>query len=98
MLNGILRRRYYQFLTLVVILQSHDFICKSTLGYSGHSFRRGAAQHAADSGMLYEDIQKLGRWTSPAFLLYFTSSAQTLYNLNRNFQTGRPVALPRATA
>ena len=52
-------------------------------------------QHAADSG---EDIQKLGRWTSPAFLLYFTSSAQTLYNLNRNFQTGRPVALPRATA
>lgn len=70
----------------------------SSLSYSGHSFRRGAAQHAADSGMLYEDIQKLGGWTSPAFLLYFASSSPTLYNLKRKFQTGRPVALPRTTA
>lgn len=29
--------------------------------YSGHSFRKGAAQHTADNGMLNEDIQKLGR-------------------------------------
>lgn len=33
----------------------------SSLGFSGHSFRRGAAQHASDNGMLDEDIQKLGR-------------------------------------
>ena len=64
--------------------------------YSGHSFRRGAAQHASDNGMLDEDIQKLGRWSSETFGLYFTTSAQTLFNLNMNLQTGRPVALPRA--
>ena len=48
------------------------------------------------NGMLDEDIQKLGRWTSASFRLYFVASAQTLYNLNMNFKTGRPVALPRA--
>lgn len=46
--------------------------------------------------MLDENIQKLGRWSSESFRLYFTTSAQTLYNLNMNFQTGRPVALPQA--
>ncbi len=46
--------------------------------------------------MLDEDIQKLGRWTSASFRLYFVASTQTLYNLNMNFQTGRPVALPTA--
>lgn len=65
-------------------------------GYSSHSFRRGAAQHASDNGMLDEDTQKLGRWSSESFRLYFTTSAQTLYNLNMSFQTGRPVALQRA--
>ena len=30
-------------------------------GYSGHSFRRGAAQHASDMGMLDSEIQTLGR-------------------------------------
>lgn len=29
--------------------------------YSGHSFRKGAAQHASDNGMLDKHIQKLGR-------------------------------------
>lgn len=33
----------------------------SALGFSGHSFRREAAQHASDNGILDEDIQKLGR-------------------------------------
>jgi integrase len=32
-----------------------------TDGYSGHSFRKGAAQHAHDSGILDEQIQVLGR-------------------------------------
>lgn len=65
--------------------------------YSGHSFRKRAAQHAADNGMLNDDIQKLGRWSGESFRLYFTTSTQTLYNLNMNFQTGCPVALPRAS-
>ena len=32
--------------------------------YSGHSFQKGAAQHASDNGMLDKHIQKLGRWSS----------------------------------
>ena len=64
--------------------------------YSGHSFRKGAAQHAADHGMLDEMIQKLGRWTSNTFRLYFTTSPESLYNLNLSFQKGMPLAVPRA--
>ena len=56
---------------------------KSLPGLRGHSSRREAAQHTADGGMLYEDIQKLGLSTSPAFLLYLTSFAQTLSYFNR---------------
>ena len=65
--------------------------------YSGHSFRKGAAQHAADHGMLNEIIQKLGRWTSNAFRLYFTTLPELLYNLNLSFQKGMPLAVPMAT-
>lgn len=68
----------------------------SCLEYSKHSFRRGAAQHVSHNGMLDKDIQKLGQWRSEIFRLYFTTSAQTLYNLYLNFQTGHPVALARA--
>lgn len=62
-------------------------------GYSGHSFRRGAAQHASDNGMLEEHIQLLGRWTSQSFRLYFDASKTKLYTLNRQFQTGRRPAV-----
>ncbi len=61
--------------------------------YSGHSFRKGAAQYASDNGMLDEHIQKLGRWSSQAFHLYFQTSTATLYSLNLRFQTGRPPAV-----
>jgi integrase len=57
-------------------------------GYSGHSFRRGAAQHASDMGMLDSEIQTLGRWSSAAFQLYFTLSPLRLRQLNFQFQTG----------
>ena len=69
----------------------------SEANYSGHSFRKGAAQHAADHGMLDESIQRLGRWTSNAFKLYFTTTPETLFNLNLSFQKGMPIAVPRAT-
>lgn len=61
------------------------FIGVSATGFSGHSFRRDTAQNASDNGMLDKDIQKLGRWTSASFRLYFVASAQTLFNLNMNF-------------
>lgn len=72
------------------------FIGVSVTGFLGHSFRRDTAQHASDNGMLDKDIQKLSRWTSASFRLYFVASAQTLFNLNMNFRTDRPVALPTA--
>lgn len=46
--------------------------------------------------MLDEMIQKLGRWTSNAFRLYFTTSFESLYNINLSFQKDMPLAVPRA--
>ncbi len=65
--------------------------------YSGHSFRKGAAQHLTDQGILDESIQRLGRWISNAFKLYFTSTPETLFNLNVSLQKGIPLAVSRAT-
>lgn len=69
----------------------------SNTSFSGHSFRKGAAQHAADHGILDENIQRLGRWTSNAFKLYFTTTPETLFNLNLSFQKGMLLAIPRAS-
>ncbi len=44
--------------------------------------------------MLDESIQKLGRWTSNAFKLYFTTNPETLFNLNLSFHKGMPLAIP----
>jgi hypothetical protein len=63
--------------------------------YSRHSFRKGAAQHAFDNDMLDENIQRLRRWTSNAFQLYFKTSMESRFHLNLNFQQGRPLAIPR---
>lgn len=38
-------------------------------GYSGHSFRRGAASSAATLGLTDLEIQQLGRWRSDAYKL-----------------------------
>ena len=38
--------------------------------YKGHSFRRGAASHAADAGMSDAQIRALGRWKSNTFQKY----------------------------
>jgi hypothetical protein len=46
----------------------------NTKGFSGHSFRKGATQHAHDSGLLNEQIETLGRWSSDAFQLYSKAS------------------------
>ena len=57
--------------------------------YLGHSFCRGAAQHAADNGILDVDIQQLGRWSSDAFKLYFNTSLTHCFSLNKRFFTGK---------
>ena len=38
--------------------------------YKGHSFRIGAASHAADKGLSDAQIRLSGRWKSTAFLKY----------------------------
>ena len=65
--NGALTRQR----TIQILKQRLDHKGISSNHFSGHSFRKGAAQHAADNGMLEEQIKKLGRWTSDAFKLYF---------------------------
>lgn len=72
------------------ILQANGVPCQS---YSAHSFHKGAAQHASDNDMLDKHIQKLGRWSSQVFQLYFKASTASLYSLNLRFQTGRPPAV-----
>ncbi len=69
----------------------------SESNYSGHNFQEGAAKHEADHGMLDERIKRLGRWTSNAFKLYFTTTPETLFSLNLSFQKTIPLAVPRET-
>ena len=77
-------------------LRVHNIITAKS--YTGHSFRKGAAQHASDNGMLDQHIQKLGRWTSRAFQLYFETSVSSLYTLSMRFQTGRALSFNQQTS
>lgn len=47
-------------------------------GFSGHSFRIGAATAAAEAGFNDSAIQMLGRWKSSAFLRYIRTPVQSL--------------------
>jgi hypothetical protein len=55
--------------------------------YTGHSFRRGAAQQASDNGLNDEDIKALGRWNSESFKRYFKQSMQQRFALSCRFLT-----------
>jgi integrase len=61
--------------------------------YRGHSFRRGAAQHASDIGLPQSDIQSLGRWTSEAFRVYYKTIHSQRFNLSLRFLTGTSPSL-----
>jgi hypothetical protein len=60
-------------------------------GYTNHSFRRGAAQHARDCGFAEAQLGLLGRWTSNAVKLYYKDSDAVLLKLNDHFQRGIPL-------
>ena len=60
-----------------------------SLGFSGHSIRKGAAVTAALNGVSRDDIKLLGHWKSDAvdnYLDSFYQSNHTSYQLHLNIQ------------
>jgi hypothetical protein len=43
--------------------------------YSGHSFRRGAANTAVEAGLSLNEVKTLGRWQSDAAIAYLTTKS-----------------------
>jgi hypothetical protein len=52
--------------------------------YSGHSFRRGAANTAISAGLSLDDVKALGRWKSDAAKLYLTEKSSNTINFAIN--------------
>ena len=60
-----------------VLKQCLNFCGLDTSHSKSHSFRIGAACHAAENGFSEAHIRALGRWKSDAFKLYIRSSTLT---------------------
>ncbi len=54
-----------------------------SVGYSGHSFRIGAATAAAEAGIGDAVIQQLGRWRSAAYKGYVQLKRESLAGISR---------------
>jgi hypothetical protein len=52
--------------------------------YSGHSFRRGAANSAVSAGITKDELKELGRWKSDAVDRYLTTASSTELRLAAN--------------
>jgi len=52
--------------------------------YSGHSFRRGAANSAVAAGISRHDIKEMGRWKSDAVDRYFTTKSTQYMRFSAN--------------
>lgn len=60
---------------------------------TGHSFRKGAAQHAHEMQVPKGEVQYMGRWASEAIERYYKRSRSHQIAMQRKFQTGQAVAL-----
>ena len=54
----------------------------SPAGYSGHSFRIGAATAAVQAGLEDSVVKMLGRWESSAYQRYIRTPRETLAALS----------------
>ncbi|KAG5731899.1 Integrase/recombinase xerD like protein [Termitomyces sp. T112] len=59
-------------------------------GFSGHSFRRGAATAAAAVGYADHEIQLLGRWRSDAYKLYIDVPWEQILGLSARLHLAAP--------
>jgi hypothetical protein len=76
--------KYKAFVTAVKQRLLHASVTEAA-AFKGYSFRRSTSQHASNNSMLESDTQKLGRWTSNAFKLYFTTSYCQRFSLSLRF-------------
>jgi hypothetical protein len=60
------------------------------VGYTGHSFRKGATRTALDRGLSKEDIQLLGRWSSDAVERYYEHAEENIVRLSRKLLSTAP--------
>lgn len=74
--------------------QRLNAIGKPVSRLTGHSFRKGAAQHAADLGLDEADIKMLGRWASDSVKRYYKHTPAARQDLSWRFQR-LPIRYPQ---
>jgi len=74
----------------------------SPKGYSGHSFRRGAANSALEAGISRTDIMQMGRWKGDSIDRYFSALTNNtlLFSLSKKLHAAGPspsISTPHST-
>ena len=77
--------------SFVKTLRSHlECLGYPSSHFSGHSFRRGGATWAFQSGLPGEIIQSLGDWKSHAYLAYLELNSMDKFKYMKTFSTSLP--------
>jgi integrase len=65
-------------------------------GFTGHSFRRGAANSAFKAGISKADIMRMGRWKSDSIDRYFSAATTTthLFSLSKQLHANPDPSTP----